>query len=91
MPVTSVTIEGVPVPRSGSAKPRRLVRGRRLSTLVAAMQHLGSLNNQDQREARKAATRRYSPFLILGEAGSRVNNAYKTLTAALLAAKNRTA
>jgi len=91
MPVTAVTIEGVPVPRNGNAKPRIVVRGRRRTALIGAINHLKSLANQDAREARKGSRLRYTPFLILGEENSRVNRAFVTLQAALKDAKARRA
>lgn len=90
MAVTSVTIEGVPVPR-GNRKPVRLVRGRRLKALVGAISHLQTLRNQDEREGRKASARHYTPLLILGADNSVVSKAFKTLLIALKTAHDQKA
>jgi hypothetical protein len=68
--VMSVTVEGVPVPRSSNQKPKRLVRGRRRTVLAKCIQHLKSCMNQDAKENTKASKRGYTPYLIFGFPGS---------------------
>ena len=84
--MSSVTIEGVPAPRA-NRKPRLLVRGRRRSALMSGLVSLQVLFNQDQAESRRASTRKYTPYLILGKANSRTFNALSTLLEGLEAAR----
>ncbi|MBV9075164.1 MAG: hypothetical protein JOZ10_16180 [Acidobacteria bacterium] len=86
-----VTIEGVPVPRGVRKKPGRLVRGRRLKTLVKAIEHMQTLANQDSAEATRAFVRGYTPYLILGNNNSATMRAFNTVLNTLKAARTATA
>lgn len=88
MAAASVTAEGIPVPRSGTSKPKRLIVGRRRKVLVKAIAALQALKHQDEREKRKAATRRYTPYPALGNDGDRTDRAFNALMIVLLAAKS---
>ncbi len=86
---TLFTSEGIPAPRKAKTKPQRIVRGRRLKTLVGAIQHLQTLANQDHAESVRAFTRGYTPFLILGTTNSNTMRQFNALLATLQAAKAR--
>lgn len=83
MASTLVSIEGVPVAKGRRGKPRLLVRGRRRKAAVKALHHLQVLENQDFAENTRAAKNFYTPYLILGTPGSKVDKAFDTLTTAL--------
>lgn len=86
MGASSVTIEGVPAPKS-NRQPRLLVRGRRRKALIGALNHMTTLFNQDNAENRRASVRKYTPFLVLGGLNSKAMAAFTVMIETLIDAK----